>query len=100
MVKGAIEAVNKRDDIKDSAHRAGSTAEKGVIRIYLSRPDWSFPASEVSKRQSRRSWRFGEKRFFYRSSDESGEKGRSRCICICRKFRGDSCRRTGDRRKD
>ena len=40
MVKGAIEAVNKRDDIKDSAYRAGSTAEKGVIRIYLSqRPD-------------------------------------------------------------
>ena len=39
MVKGAIEAVNKRDDIKILL-TGQEAAEKGVIRIYLSqRPD-------------------------------------------------------------
>ncbi len=40
MVKGAVEAVGKGDDIKVLLTGTGGTAEEGVIRIYLSqRPD-------------------------------------------------------------
>mgnify|MGYP000662334443 FL=1 len=40
MVKGAIEAVNKRDDIKILLTGQEALLKKGVIRIYLSqRPD-------------------------------------------------------------
>ena len=102
MVKGAIEAVNKRDDIKILL-----TGQEALLKKALSEYTYPkdrieiIPASEVIETAEPPVMAIRRKKdYFYRSSDESGEKGRSRCICICRKFRGDSCRRTGDRRKD
>ena len=102
MVKGAIEAVNKRDDIKILL-----TGQEALLKKALS--EYTYPKDRIEIDSGIGSDRNGraaghgdseKERFFYCSSDESGEKGRSRCICICGKFRGDSCRRTGDRRKD
>ena len=97
MVKGAIEAVNKRDDIKILL-----TGQEALLKKALSEYTYPkdrieiIPASEVIETAEPPVMAIRRKK----DSDESGEKGRSRCICICRKFRGDSCRRTGDRRKD
>lgn len=76
MVKGAIEAVNKRDDIKILL-----TGQEALLKKALSEYTYPkdrieiIPASEVIETAEPPVMAIREKRFFYRSSDESGEKG-------------------------
>ena len=88
IVKGAVEAVQRRDDIKILLTGKEEVLKK-ELSAYLSKGTDRNCKCYRGDRDSRAAgesypW---EKRFFYCSSNEDGEKGRGRCICICRKFR-------------
>ena len=102
MVKGAVDALGREQDIKVyllgkedmvNAELQKYTYDKNRLEVVNTTEviETAEPPVNAIRRKKDSSIVVGMKLV---------KKGRSRCICICRKFRGDSCRRTGDRRKD
>ena len=101
LVKGAVDAVNGRSDIKVLL-----VGQQDVVNKELEK--YTYP-KEHRGRTCGGSDRDGraagerdpqEEAVVYCSRYEYGETEGSRCFRISRKFRCDSCRRTGDRRKN
>lgn len=102
IVKGAVEALNAREDIFIYL-----TGRKPVIEAELSK--YTFPKERLEIVHTEEVSGNGrtachgnsqEKRFFDRKRYEYGQAERSRCVCFCRKQRSDPCRRSGDRWQD
>lgn len=99
MIDGAIDAISKEKNVKVILVGIEDVIRKGLEGQDLqSRADRDRECDR-SDRDSRAAGTCytQEERFFHRSRDEACKRGKSRCFCICRKFRRDSCGRTGDR---
>ena len=95
MVKGAVDAVNKEQNVTVLL-----VGIEEIVREELGK--YSYDKEQNSGGWCNRSYRDGrtpgecnpqEERFIHRSRNEAGKEGRSRCICISRKLRGDTGRR-------
>ena len=84
MIDGAIDAISKEKNVKVIL-----VGIEDVIRKGLEGKTYNPKQIEIVNAT--------EERFFHRSRDEACKRGKSRCFCVSRKFRRDSCGRTGDR---
>ena len=92
MIDGAIDAISKEKNVKVILVGIEDVIRKGLEgKTYNPEQIEIVNATEVIETAER---------FFHRSRDEACKRGKSRCICVSRKFRCDSCWRSGDRRQN
>ena len=98
MIDGAIDAISKEKNVKVILVGIEDVIRKGLKAGLQSRADRDCECNR-SDRDSRAAdtCYTQEERFFHRSRDEACKRGKSRCFCICWKFRSDSVGGTGDR---
>ena len=95
MVKGAVDAVNKEQNVTVLL-----VGIEEIVREELGKYSYDkeriqvVGATEVIETaEPPVNGNPQEERFIHRSRNEAGKEGRSRCICISRKLRGDTGRR-------
>ena len=91
MIDGAIDAISKEKNVKVIL-----VGIEDVIRKGLEGKTYNPEQIEIVNATEAGTCYTQEERFFHRSRDEACKRGKSRCFCICWKFRSDSCGRTGD----
>ena len=98
MIDGAIDAISKEKNVKVILVGIEDVIRKGLEgKTYNPEQIEIVNATEVIETAEPPVHATHEERFFHRSRDEACKRGKSRCFCICWKFRSDSCGRTGDR---
>ena len=98
MIDGAIDAISKEKNVKVILVGIEDVIRKGLEGKTYNPEQIEIVNATRSDRDSRAAGTCytQEERFFHRSRDEACKRGKSRCFCICWKFRSDSCGRTGD----